>query len=188
MKRLVVVFFSVVIVLLLWSVNTASAAGTFCADLFELRRADGSVAANVGAVADMGQIKGYVDDGATVIHAQGWYLPESAMEDIGYQHDNGDITWGTAFVDPNIYGPLKSELPLRYNFDAPILEGRMIPSLPNGPTSTPAATAPASASGSNSPDSMPLRPSPLPKASTLYVLRSTGLPDRTKISPRLMRC
>ena len=136
MKKLVALVLSIAMVLSLALVSTVSAAGTFCADLFELRRADGSVAANVGAVADMGQIKGYVDDGATVIHAQGWYLPESAMEDIGYQHDNGDITWGTAFVDPNIYGPLGSELPLRYNFDAPILEGshtfKVVARLTNG--------------------------------------------------------
>ena len=116
--------------------STVSAAGTFCADSFAVTRADGSVVNEFGAVADMGQLKGFVDNGAVNIHAAGWYLPTSAMEDIGYQHDDGEITWGTAFVDSAIYGPLNSELPLRYRFDTPILEGthtfRIVARLTNG--------------------------------------------------------
>ncbi|MBO7406640.1 MAG: LPXTG cell wall anchor domain-containing protein [Clostridia bacterium] len=136
MKKLVALVLSVAIVLSLAMVSTVSAAGTFCADSFAVTRADGSVVNEFGAVADMGQLKGFVDNGAVNIHAAGWYLPTSAMEDIGYQHDDGEITWGTAFVDSAIYGPLNSELPLRYRFDTPILEGthtfRILARLTNG--------------------------------------------------------
>jgi len=136
MKKLLALVLSVVMILSLVMVSNVSAAGTFCADVFTLNNAEGGTVNNCGAVNDLGQIKGFVDQGATVIHAVGWYLPESEMDDIGYQTDDGEITWGKSFVDENIYGPLNSTLPLRYNLDAPILEGshtfRIVAHLVNG--------------------------------------------------------
>ncbi|MBR6916185.1 MAG: hypothetical protein IKN36_07485, partial [Clostridia bacterium] len=80
MKKLLALVLSVAMILSLVMVSNVSAAGTFCADVFTLNNAEGGTVNNCGAVNDLGQIKGFVDQGATVIHAVGWYLPESEMD------------------------------------------------------------------------------------------------------------
>ncbi|MBO4325946.1 MAG: hypothetical protein J5950_01590, partial [Clostridia bacterium] len=69
---------------------------------------------------DVGNIYGL---GYSYIHVQGWLTDDDEFEDIGFQVNDGEITWGKGTYDSNIIGLTGGTYALRFNFNITIIEG-----------------------------------------------------------------
>ena len=98
MKKLLGIALVISMLLVLVSVIPSQAAITerVNVDELSLKTEGGTKVADLskGNGDELGQIKSYVESGATIIYFNGWYAPPKPLLDIGFQTDDGDVEWG----------------------------------------------------------------------------------------------